>query len=275
MGTFVHHELNTSDLAAAKKFYNGLFGWSFQDMTMPDGSVYSMFSTGENEGGGIQDHPVPGAPSAWLAVRRRRIGQTVDGEGEEARRDRRRRLHADPAAWRPRYIRGSHRRELRRLGAPGRVEAESRREAGEARGAREANREEGRCEACCEACEEGRCEAREEGRCEACEEGRCEAREEGRCEACEEGRCEAREEEGRAQVGMRSPEAARLLGRRPASVVLSGAKRVHEPEPVAGALGARLRLLHPTVVRRLSLEPRTPDRASASPLEDQSVSSVG
>ena len=66
MGTFVHHELNTSDLAAAKKFYNGLFGWSFQDMTMPDGSVYSMFSTGENEGGGIQDHPVPGAPSAWL-----------------------------------------------------------------------------------------------------------------------------------------------------------------------------------------------------------------
>lgn len=66
MGTFVHHELNTSDPAAAKKFYKGLFGWTFQDMKMPDGSVYSMFKTGENEGGGIQMHPMPGAPNAWL-----------------------------------------------------------------------------------------------------------------------------------------------------------------------------------------------------------------
>ncbi|MCL4755123.1 MAG: VOC family protein [Myxococcales bacterium] len=66
MGTFVHHELNTSDPTAAKKFYNGLFGWTFQDMKMPDGSVYSMFTTGDNEGGGIQKHPMPGAPNAWL-----------------------------------------------------------------------------------------------------------------------------------------------------------------------------------------------------------------
>ncbi len=66
MRTFVHHELNTSNPAAAKKFYKGLFGWTFQDMKMPDGSVYSMFKTGEDEGGGIQKHPMPGAPSAWL-----------------------------------------------------------------------------------------------------------------------------------------------------------------------------------------------------------------
>jgi uncharacterized protein len=66
MGTFVHHELNTSDPAAAKKFYKGLFGWTFQDMKMPDGSVYSMFKAGDNEGGGIQKHPMPGAPNAWL-----------------------------------------------------------------------------------------------------------------------------------------------------------------------------------------------------------------
>jgi hypothetical protein len=66
MGAFVHHELNTSDPAAAKKFYQGLFGWSFQDMKMPDGNVYSMFKAGPTEGGGIQQHPMPGAPNAWL-----------------------------------------------------------------------------------------------------------------------------------------------------------------------------------------------------------------
>ena len=66
MGTFVHHELNTSDPVAAKKFYKGLFGWSFQDMKMPDGNVYSMFKAGENEGGGIQKHPMAGSPNAWL-----------------------------------------------------------------------------------------------------------------------------------------------------------------------------------------------------------------
>ena len=66
MGTFVHHELNTSDPTAAKKFYKGLFGWTFQDMKMPDGSVYSMFKAGPTEGGGIQKHPMPGSPNAWL-----------------------------------------------------------------------------------------------------------------------------------------------------------------------------------------------------------------
>jgi len=66
MSVFVHHELNTSDPAAAKKFYRSMFGWKFQDMKMP-GSVYMMFTTGaKNEGGGIQKHPMPGAPNAWL-----------------------------------------------------------------------------------------------------------------------------------------------------------------------------------------------------------------
>ena len=53
MSAFVHHELNTSDPAAAKKFYKGLFGWKLEDMKMPDGSVYTMFKTGPKEGGGI------------------------------------------------------------------------------------------------------------------------------------------------------------------------------------------------------------------------------
>ncbi len=66
MSAFVHHELSTSDPAAAKKFYKRLFGWKFQDMKMPDGSVYAMFTTDGKEGGGIQKHQMPGQPTAWL-----------------------------------------------------------------------------------------------------------------------------------------------------------------------------------------------------------------
>jgi uncharacterized protein len=66
MTAFVHHELSTTDPTSAKKFYKGLFGWKFQDMKMPDGSVYAMFTTDGKEGGGIQKHPMPGQPSMWL-----------------------------------------------------------------------------------------------------------------------------------------------------------------------------------------------------------------
>ena len=31
---FVHVELHTRDLAAAKRFYSALFGWQLQDMPM-------------------------------------------------------------------------------------------------------------------------------------------------------------------------------------------------------------------------------------------------
>jgi uncharacterized protein len=66
MPRFVHHELQTSDPAAAKKFYKSLFGWAFEDMKMPDG-VYMMFRTDEDGGGGgIMQKMSPDAPSAWL-----------------------------------------------------------------------------------------------------------------------------------------------------------------------------------------------------------------
>ena len=65
--TIAHHELNTSDLAGAKKFYGAVFGWTFEDMPMGDGTVYSIVKTKEGVGfGGFQQHPMPGAPSAWL-----------------------------------------------------------------------------------------------------------------------------------------------------------------------------------------------------------------
>ena len=63
---FVHVELNTTDVEKAKAFYGSLFDWSLQDIPMGDSS-YTMIQVGKGTGGGIMKHPVPGAPSAWLA----------------------------------------------------------------------------------------------------------------------------------------------------------------------------------------------------------------
>jgi len=63
---FVHVELNTTDLNKAKSFYGQLFHWKLEDVPMPEGS-YTMIGVGEGTGGGMMKHPIPGAPSAWLA----------------------------------------------------------------------------------------------------------------------------------------------------------------------------------------------------------------
>jgi hypothetical protein len=61
---FVHLELNTPDLAKAKEFYGKLFGWSFNDMPMPEG-VYSTFKPDSGPGGGAMS--MKDAPTGWLA----------------------------------------------------------------------------------------------------------------------------------------------------------------------------------------------------------------
>lgn len=61
---FVHIELHTGDLAKAKAFYSGLFGWNLQDLPMPGGS-YTMINVGEGTGGGMMGDP--GTPPHWLA----------------------------------------------------------------------------------------------------------------------------------------------------------------------------------------------------------------
>ena len=66
MSKLVHVEHNSQDPAAAKKFYKGLFGWKMKDMKMGDGSVYTMFESGEGIGGGLQKAPMADQPSAWL-----------------------------------------------------------------------------------------------------------------------------------------------------------------------------------------------------------------
>ena len=63
---FVHVELNTTDVAKAKSFYGKLFDWQLEDLPMGPSS-YTMIKVGQGTGGGIMKHPVPGAPSAWLA----------------------------------------------------------------------------------------------------------------------------------------------------------------------------------------------------------------
>jgi len=63
---FVHVELNTTDVDKAKAFYGKLFDWKLEDIPSPGGG-YTMIKVGEGTGGGIMKHPVPGAPSMWLA----------------------------------------------------------------------------------------------------------------------------------------------------------------------------------------------------------------
>jgi predicted enzyme related to lactoylglutathione lyase len=65
---FVHVELNTTDIDAAKAFYSKLFDWTLEDVNMgPNGGQYTMIRPGAGTGGGMLKHPNPGSPSAWLA----------------------------------------------------------------------------------------------------------------------------------------------------------------------------------------------------------------
>ena len=64
---FVHVELATTDVDKAKSFYRSLFDWKLNDMDMGDGMSYTMIEVGEGTGGGMMKHPMPGAPSSWLA----------------------------------------------------------------------------------------------------------------------------------------------------------------------------------------------------------------
>ncbi len=63
---FVHVELSTTDLGAAKSFYQTLFDWKLDDVDMGGGMTYTLIHVGEGTGGGMMTHPMPGAPSMWL-----------------------------------------------------------------------------------------------------------------------------------------------------------------------------------------------------------------
>lgn len=57
-----HWELMVNDLDKAKRFYGGVFRWSFDDAKYPG---YTLIDTGEGVGGGMMQRP-PSAPAAAL-----------------------------------------------------------------------------------------------------------------------------------------------------------------------------------------------------------------
>jgi predicted enzyme related to lactoylglutathione lyase len=64
---FCHVELSTTDTAKAKGFYGKLFSWTLEDVQMGPDMTYTLIKVGEGTGGGLMKHPVPGAPSQWMA----------------------------------------------------------------------------------------------------------------------------------------------------------------------------------------------------------------
>lgn len=66
-GQFVWRELMTSDAQKARGFYGELFGWTFQDMPMPNGT-YTLISKGESRFGGMMEMPKEGGPPpCWMS----------------------------------------------------------------------------------------------------------------------------------------------------------------------------------------------------------------
>ena len=91
-GTFSWVDLSTSDPADAKRFYGGLFGWTFDDLPVGDGVVYTMCQDRRKEC--LRDLRAAGAgalaghPAALEQLRDRRGRGREHGEGEGARRQR-------------------------------------------------------------------------------------------------------------------------------------------------------------------------------------------
>jgi predicted enzyme related to lactoylglutathione lyase len=64
---FVHFNLHTGDLKAAKAFYKALFGWGLMDFPTPKGT-FTLINVGAGTGGGMMSNPDPATPPHWLAA---------------------------------------------------------------------------------------------------------------------------------------------------------------------------------------------------------------
>ena len=67
-GKFVWHDLMTDDVAAARRFYGELFGWSFESTTGPNGGDYTLITSDSQLIGGMVQlaDPVGEDYSRWL-----------------------------------------------------------------------------------------------------------------------------------------------------------------------------------------------------------------
>jgi predicted enzyme related to lactoylglutathione lyase len=63
-GTFGWRELMTNDVAKAKAFYGATLGWTFDDMPMPSGAVYTIAHSGAAMVAGMMD--MTGVPPHWF-----------------------------------------------------------------------------------------------------------------------------------------------------------------------------------------------------------------
>ncbi|MCB1233661.1 MAG: VOC family protein [Verrucomicrobiae bacterium] len=63
--TFCWNELVSPDAAASVNFYSSLFGWSADELPMPDGATYRMFKLGEIPVGGLIE--MDGVPPHWCS----------------------------------------------------------------------------------------------------------------------------------------------------------------------------------------------------------------
>jgi uncharacterized protein len=63
-GEVVHYEISASDTARARRFWEGVFGWSFGDSVMPEGE-YRMAQVGEQSGAALTSGD-PGHPNVYL-----------------------------------------------------------------------------------------------------------------------------------------------------------------------------------------------------------------
>jgi uncharacterized protein len=81
-GTFSWVDLGTTDPDAAKKFYGGLFGWTFSDMPAGPGMTYSMCKMGAHDVAALfkMGPEMKGVPSHWTSY------VTVDNVDERTKK---------------------------------------------------------------------------------------------------------------------------------------------------------------------------------------------
>lgn len=98
-GDFVWCDLSTFRVEDTKAFYTRLFGWTYDRLTQPDGSLYEMASTPAGEAAGLFEMPEKfqkiGLPSFWMPY--------IAVDSAEAACDRARRaggkVEVSPLAW--------------------------------------------------------------------------------------------------------------------------------------------------------------------------------